>query len=335
MRVLLAIVVLAALAWSGFWYWNASARDRALTNWLEERRAAGWIAEGDVRVTGFPNRVDVIVDGLALADPKAGWSWSAPEFQLLSQSYRPQHLIAVWPGEQTIATPYETVRVTSERLVGSVVVEPNRLVGLDHTTLEMKGVTLAGATGWNAGIGDALFSIRKTPNAAAANSYDLDFAANELRLPDSWIVGIDRAGVLPPAIETTHLAATATFDRPWDRAAIEGDNPALRALEISDARFAWGQLDLRAAGTLRPDARGFAEGTLDLTARNWRGMLEAAEQSGALNPTLAGTLRGALGLFARLAGDGDTLRLPLEFRDGETRLGPVTIGAAPVLTRRP
>ena len=67
MRVLLAIVVLAALGWSGFWYWNASARDRALTNWLEERRAAGWIAEGDVRVTGFPNRVDVIVDGLALA----------------------------------------------------------------------------------------------------------------------------------------------------------------------------------------------------------------------------------------------------------------------------
>ena len=39
MRVLLAIVVLAALGWSGFWYWNASARDRALTNWLEERRA--------------------------------------------------------------------------------------------------------------------------------------------------------------------------------------------------------------------------------------------------------------------------------------------------------
>ena len=54
MRVLLAIVVLAGLGWSGFWFWNASTRDRALTNWLEERRAAGWVADGAVRVTGFP-----------------------------------------------------------------------------------------------------------------------------------------------------------------------------------------------------------------------------------------------------------------------------------------
>lgn len=335
MRVLLAIVVLAALGWSGYWYWNASARDRALTGWLEERRAAGWIAEGDVRVTGFPNRVDVVVDGLMLADPRAGWSWSAPEFQLLSLSYRPQHLIAVWPGEQTISTPYDTIRVASERMVGSVVVEPNRLVGLDHSTLEMKAVTLTGGAGWTAGIGDALLSTRRTPDAADPFSYDLDFSAHDLRLPDTWIAGIDAAGVLPPAIETTHLAATATFDRPWDRAAIEGENPALRTLQISDARFAWGKLDLRAAGTLRPDARGFAEGKLDLTARNWRDMLEAAEQSGVMNPAIAGTLRGALGLFARLSGDGNTLRLPLEFGGGEARLGPIVIGAAPLLTRRP
>ncbi len=276
MRVLLAIVVLAALGWSGFWYWNASTRDRALTSWLEERRAAGWIAEGE---------------------------------------------------------PYDTIRVRSERMVGSVVVEPSRLVGLDHSTMEMKGVTLAG-TGWTAGIGDALLSTRKTPNPAEPFSYDLDFSANDLRLPDSWIAGIEDTGVLPPAIETTHLAVTATFDRAWDRASIEGENPALRTLQVTDSRFAWGKLDLRAAGTLRPDARGFAEGKLDLTAQNWRDMLDAAERSGMLNPALAGALRGALGLFARLSGDGDTLRLPLEFADGEARLGPVVVGAAPRLTGR-
>ena len=61
MRVLLAIVVLAGLGWSGFWFWNASLRERALAGWLEERRAAGWVAEAETRVTGFPNRVDAIV----------------------------------------------------------------------------------------------------------------------------------------------------------------------------------------------------------------------------------------------------------------------------------
>ena len=76
--ILLAIVILAALAWSGFWWFNASARERALDRWLAERRADGWQAEAaDLRVTGFPNRVDVLVTDLRLADPEAGWSWHA------------------------------------------------------------------------------------------------------------------------------------------------------------------------------------------------------------------------------------------------------------------
>ena len=34
MRTLLAIVILAAFGWSGWWYAQATARDRALTGWL-------------------------------------------------------------------------------------------------------------------------------------------------------------------------------------------------------------------------------------------------------------------------------------------------------------
>ena len=83
MRILLAIVILAALGWSGFWWWQASVRDRALTSWLAERSADGWVAQaGDIRVTGFPNRVDAVVTDLDLADPEAGWSWAADEFRI-------------------------------------------------------------------------------------------------------------------------------------------------------------------------------------------------------------------------------------------------------------
>src|SRR4051794_30128731 len=106
MRTLLAIVILAALAWSGYWYVHATARHNAIDGWLAERRAAGWVAEAEkVRVRGFPNRVDTFVTGLDLADPKAGWSWKAGELELLSLSYDPFHVIAVLPGEQVVATP--------------------------------------------------------------------------------------------------------------------------------------------------------------------------------------------------------------------------------------
>ena len=51
MRTLLAIVILAVLGWSGWWYFQATARDRALTGWLEEpaRRRLGGGGRGRAR----------------------------------------------------------------------------------------------------------------------------------------------------------------------------------------------------------------------------------------------------------------------------------------------
>ena len=106
MRILLAIVILAAAGWSGFWWFNASARERALTRWLEERRADGWQAEAaDMRVTGFPNRVDVIITDLRLADPEAGWSWQASGLQILSLAWKPHQFIVALPGSRWSRPP--------------------------------------------------------------------------------------------------------------------------------------------------------------------------------------------------------------------------------------
>ena len=132
MRTLLAIVVLAALGWSAYWWVHATAMDRAMTGWLADRRAAGWVAEAeDVRVRGFPSRVDTIVTGLDLADPRGGWAWQAEEFQVLSLSYRPNHVIAVLPGEQVLSTPYETIRAKAGQLRGSVIFRPTPRLELD------------------------------------------------------------------------------------------------------------------------------------------------------------------------------------------------------------
>ena len=151
MRTLLAIVILAALGWSGYWYVHATAMDRAVTGWLAERRAAGWVAEAeDVRVRGFPSRVDTIMTGLDLSDPKAGWSWQAEQFQVLSLSYQPNHVIAVLPGEQVFSTPYDTLRATSDQLRGSVIFKPTPRLELDHMTFEIGNMRIASDLGWSA-----------------------------------------------------------------------------------------------------------------------------------------------------------------------------------------
>lgn len=333
MRTLLAIVILAALGWSGWWFIQSTMRDRAMEAWLADRRAAGWVAEAsDVRVRGFPNRVDTVIEKLDLSDPEAGWSWRADGLQILSLSYKPHHVIAVLTGEQVVSTPYEEIRAVSDTLRGSVIFRPTPRLELDHATFEIGNMRLTGERGWTAGIGKAILATRQAADGTAF-AHDVAFNAESVTLPPELLAGLRVEDVLPAEVGPVAIDATLVFDRPWDRASVEGENPALKQVNIRNMAFTWGRLDLRGKGTLGVDAEGFAEGRIGLDARNWQEMLDVAERSGALNPTLAGAIRSGIGLLARLGGDGETLSVPLDFRDGVARLGPIPIGAAPRLAR--
>ena len=334
MRAVLAIVILAALAWSGWWFVQSTARDRAIEGWLAERRAAGWVAEAkDVRVRGFPNRVDTVVTDLSLSDPNAGWAWQSDGLQVLSLSYKPHHVIAVLTGEQVLSTPYETVRATSDRLRGSVIFRPTPRLELDHMTFEIGNMALTGDAGWTATIGEAILASRQAADGTPF-AHDLAFNAESLVLPEQVIESFRADGILPAEIGPIALDSTLVFDRPWDRPALENDNPVLERVAIRDLSFTWGKLDLRGRGELAVDAEGFAEGRIDLRARNWEDMIAVAEAGGALDPTLGGALRSGLGLIARLSGDRNALEVPLDFSGGVARLGPIPIGPAPRLAQR-
>jgi hypothetical protein len=334
MKKLIAIVILAALAWSGYWLFMANMRKGALEGWLAERRADGWVAEADgLKVSGFPNRIDTFVTGLSLADPEEGWLWDAEAFQILSLSWKPHHLIAAWPGEQVIGTPYDTMRIAGEGLRGSVIFRPTPALELDHMTIELKDVDFHGDLGWDARIGSAILATRRPPDAAP-DAHEVSFKAEGLVPPNAWTDEIPVSGALPRQMDALDLDAIVTFDRPWDRHAVETENPAIVAIELKDATAIWGELDLRAKGELRPDEDGLAEGEMTLRARNWRQMLDIAEQSQAITPQLAGALRGGLDLLARFSGDGESLTVPLNFENGRARIGPIPVGSAPRLSRR-
>lgn len=331
-KILVIAILVAFLVWC-LWWWGAAAAQRAAwAAWFEDRLAAGWVAEHEsLSVRGFPNRLDTTITDIELADPQSGWSWRAPFFQILMVAYTPNHIIAVWPNEQSVATPVETVAVTSDVMRGSAVFVPDTRLGLDRFRAEISALRLAGE-GWETTLERAnLATNRLEAEEAPEHSHAIGFEAANWILPVPLKAGLDPGNLLPEAFDSARIDLTAQFDAPWDRLAFEGPQPRIQALVIKDVTITWGDLRLEAEGRILADRRGLAEGTLDIKARNWKKILDLAARSGALPIDLVDTLDTGLSLYARFAGDEKTLNLPLSFSGGETYLGPIPLGPAPIL----
>lgn len=333
MRILLVVVVLAALGWGGYWFVGAQAVERGLSAWIEDRREDGWVAEySDLNTAGFPNRFDTTITRLDLADPETGLAWSAPFFQILALSYRPNHVIAVWPNEQTIATPLEKIEVTSEKMQGSVVLRPGPSLELDHANFVLDNFSLQSTQGWSAQVENGRFATRRT--VGREDAHDIAFQANELRPSRDVLALLDRTGGLPEVFESMLIKTTVAFDAPWNRFAIEDARPQITAFELNELSARWGEMDLQAAGKLTVDASGQPDGKITVRAKNWREMLRIAVATGAVAEVFAPTIERALELLAGMSGKPETLDAPLTFGNGRMSLGPIPLGPSPSLVIR-
>ncbi len=336
MRTLFFAIVVAALAYSGYWVVGSTAQRTALQAWLDQQAARGWVAEADdISVAGFPNRFDATVTDLRIADPALGWSWAAPDFQILALSYQPNHIIAAWPSKQQITSDFETVEVTSDLMRGSVRFAPNTGLALEETRIELKNVEIASTLNYTGGVEDGLLAVRRIGgNDTDGHAYEVVFRTTEFRLAEPIKQALDPVDFLPAALERMNLRTTPVYDAVWDRAAIEGRRPVMTGLEIAELQITWGRLDLKINGRLDVDENGFAQGRLALEAKNWEEIVDLSLRAGWIKPQLAETLKSGLAIAAAASGDASTLDVPLSFNNGEARIGPVPIGRAPMLRQR-
>ena len=331
-RLLGGAVALAAAGWSAWWFVGAAAHDAALNGWLAARRADGWQAEtASLETQGFPNRFDTRMTALALADPGAGWAWSAPTLDVFMLSYAPNRAIVGFAREQTLAVPGARAALRSQDLRASVRFAPGPSLALTRLSLEGRGLSLEGP-GWRAAATSlAAHVLESDPATAPADSYDLYFAAEGVAPSRDLRDLIDPAGALPELAQALRLDARVALDRPLDRFAVEDAPPQVAALSLTAFEAQWGALSLRASGLVRADAEGLAEGEITVRARNWREMLRAGVAAGALSADLGAALETGLGFLAMLGGDQNAIEAPLTFSGGYARLGPVPLGRAPRL----
>ncbi|MDJ0857528.1 MAG: DUF2125 domain-containing protein [Dinoroseobacter sp.] len=332
MRLLIAFVIFAALGWASYWWVGARAVETAFVAWFEAREAEGWQAEvSDLKVNGFPNRFDTTLTEPRLADPATGLAWQAPFVQFLSLSYRPTDVIAAFPNTQTILTPLGSYTLQTSEMQASLFLGPTARLPLRRVSLVADAPVLVG-DGWQ--VKAEVYRKAMYETEGALNTYDIGIETRSLILPEAQRARLDPAGLLPEALEVMRLDAQVAFDTVWDIGALEDRRPQPTQIILREARWEWGDLLLRATGTLEMDARGLPTGEIDVKAANWRAILEVARRSGALPDRLADLIERGLEGLSALSGRSDSLDIPLSFDQGQIRIGFIPLGqSGPILLR--
>lgn len=331
---LLVVLVVVALAWSVYWAIASAGARKGIETWFADRQKEGWLAEyDDLSVQGYPYRFDTTFSKVEIADPDTGVAWNAPSFQIFALSYKPNHLIAVWPKLQRIATPLDKYQIASEDMRASIVSAPSTSLAIERLTLTSGAIAITPDASGQPSTADKL-TVAAERLDGSESSYRLGIAADGLSPALEWRVKLDPSGSLPERFDALKADATVEFSKPWDISALEDARPQPKRIDLSLVEARWGRLELQAAGQVDIDKAGIPEGEIVIKARNWREILRLGVESGALTEGLAGSIEDGLSLISQLSGNPKTLDIPLNFRRGRVLLGPVPIAAAPVLSIR-
>ncbi len=326
MKWMFKFVFLAAALWSGYWYFGARAQEKMYAQLLNESRAQGWTAESrNLGVSGFPNRFDTTLTGLNFSDPSGRWNWSGEEFQIKALSYKLNHIIMAWPGEQVLGTPEGNITINADLLRASLIMAPTATLPLSRLQIEGEGIALDSER-----LGPAHISLLNAAffqNETTPTKYRLGVDMADITPPQSLTARLGGSPIFTSAIDSLKLSALLDFDREIDRLALQNDQPPVPvSMEIEESLLIWGGSKLAISGQISKGNNGFIEGQLDFDVQNWQPMFEVFKQASNLTTTELLTLKRALDG----ASGGGNLVFSIDFANGESRIGPIIIGPAPV-----
>jgi hypothetical protein len=332
MRII-KILIGAVLLWSLYWFAAGYVVRAGISGWFAAQSGRGWQAEyAEIRSSGYPVLHATTLRNPALADPATGAAWRADWLVIESP--------AIWPGRQVLhfpATPQrlsyldQTVVITADALTARLFLAPGRSLEVEELAVQSGGWLINSDQG-PVVAADSLIVAMVQSEVAEVYGFEID--ATEFAPGLSLRRAISSSTALPDSFETLRLEMSVTFDRAWDRLALEERRPQPRRIELRLADAHWGELRLRAAGVLDVDDQGIPTGDVTIKADNWREMLQMAQAARALSPQAAQGAERVFGMLAGLGNNPEALEVRLSFRDGVVAIGPLPLGPAPRIVLR-
>ena len=141
-------ILLAAIAWSSYWFWGARNNLESIHRGLERPAGASTeIKYGLVSQVGFPNRYDVTVNNLSIENPIGEKIVTLPFIQVLRLIYKSNHKIIIFPNSLSIYNfniKWENAKasIVEDTLEDRLILEAQNLLVNNGTQLSFKAEKL-------------------------------------------------------------------------------------------------------------------------------------------------------------------------------------------------
>lgn len=325
-----ALALLFVALWTAGWLWLRGEARVRMDEGVETLRAAGYdITWKERTIGGFPFRFNVTLTEPRVREP-SGWGLEAPRLESEARMHN--------PGSWIIAAPEG---LTFVRPVGGGVQVKGKLVraSLTHLTEAPPRLSFEG-------VGLAFQPVAGAQPFALQTAERVEFHLRGNRALDEGMVAfkVDNgrarlaglfgqiAGERPISINwTATLTKMKAFTGQTWPAAVRAWTRAGGKMNVRQAGLTAGDAVVGTnAGQLSVDSAGRLMGVLDVTLRQAPRALTAMGESGVIPEERA---EAAAAVAAARAGTGDVAQARIHFEAGQTTLGPVAVGPAPLVYR--
>lgn len=322
MKRLFAVIIVATLAYCGWWFYAAQDLRSDVEDWFAAQRAEGWTATyTDLSMRGFPSRTDLTISNPDITVPEEGFAWRAPFLQILALSYKPGHVIVVWPDTQTLTMPDGEMAVSSDGLRASVVFEGQKIL---RSNAEAPVLNIAGPE-VSVAVADAIFALEKF--ATTDSTYRVAVSAGRIAtsLPNA------ASSIGPDALASLRADMDIEFDQPLRLDTHSESPPRPTRVNLKRSAITYGEVTFRVSLAASIDPQGVLTGDMSISAENWRKGIDAARENGDLPAEISDGLIDLLAMLSTFNGTRDSLDVTLGINGGTLLLGPVPVGRIPPL----
>lgn len=321
------ILVLLALAW-GIWWWVATGSMQSNINaWLAMQRQAGVEAEiGSMRRGGFPLQIATTVKDAHFIETDSASELHVPQATLSAPIYWPGDATLRLPaGLITLTTPQAVLTLTTDGIAAAMQLHPGTALELEALNGGASNVTLDLDKEGLLSVETVQANVQQDADPA---TYTIDLTATGLAFGKLVKDGLELPASWPDSFEPVVVDMTVTFDRPWDRSALQLSRPQPRIIKIEKAQAVYADLAVLIVADLTVDAHGTPEGTAGIRVKNWQQIFEMAVAGTEIPPEWSTMVEGVLTSMSDING---TLDLNVTLADGQMRMGFLPLGSTPRL----